>query len=111
MDATTAVPVPRRRRAAEVARFLPDCAVLLRRLLRDRRVPRRARLALWLLVPYLASPIDLIPDFLPVIGQLDDAVLVALALRHVVRAAGEDVVRDCWPGTDSGLAAVLRLAA
>jgi uncharacterized membrane protein YkvA (DUF1232 family) len=79
------------------------------RLLRDRRVPRRAKLPLYLLVPYLASPIDLIPDFVPVLGQLDDAVLVALALRRIVRAAGPAVVEDLWPGSERGLRAVLAL--
>ncbi len=97
-------------RARELARFLPDCIVLLRRLARDPRVPRRAKLALVLLVPYLASPVDLVPDFLPVIGHLDDAALAALALRYVVRRAGADVVREQWRGSDAGLAAVLRLA-
>jgi uncharacterized membrane protein YkvA (DUF1232 family) len=72
-------------------------------------VPRSAKLPLYLLLPYLASPIDLIPDFIPVLGQLDDAVLVALALRRVVRAAGRDVVADLWPGSEGGLRAVLAL--
>jgi uncharacterized membrane protein YkvA (DUF1232 family) len=97
-------------RASELARFLPDCVVLLKRLLRDPRVPRRAKLGLALLVPYLLSPIDLIPDFLPVIGQLDDAALVALAIRYVARRAGPDVVREHWTGSESGLRVVLRLA-
>jgi uncharacterized membrane protein YkvA (DUF1232 family) len=97
-------------RAREVARFLPDCIVLLQRLLRDRRVPASTRLGIALLVPYLISPIDLIPDFLPVIGQLDDAALVAFALRRVVRRAGVDIVSELWPGSPGGLAAVLRLA-
>jgi uncharacterized membrane protein YkvA (DUF1232 family) len=97
-------------RAREVAAFLPDCAVLMKRLLQDERVPRRAKWPLLLLVPYLASPIDLIPDFIPVLGQLDDAVLVALALRRVVRLAGRDVVTELWPGSRRGLAVVLSLA-
>ena len=97
-------------RAREVARFLPDCIVLLQRLLRDRRVPASTRLGIALLVPYLISPIDLIPDFLPVIGQLDDAALVAFALRRVVRRAGVEIVSERWPGSPGGLAAVLRLA-
>jgi uncharacterized membrane protein YkvA (DUF1232 family) len=73
-------------------------------------VPRRAKLPIALLVPYLVSPIDLIPDFIPVLGQLDDAVLVALALRRVVRVAGSDVVTELWPGSERGLRAVLSLA-
>jgi uncharacterized membrane protein YkvA (DUF1232 family) len=96
--------------AREIARFVPDCVVLLRRLVRDPRVPRRAKVALTLLIPYLASPIDLIPDFLPVIGQLDDAALVVLALRHVVRQAGPEVVAERWPGSERGLRAVMRVA-
>ena len=97
-------------RAREIASFLPDVVVLFRRLLRDPRVPRRSKLWLWLLLPYLASPIDLIPDFLPVIGQLDDAVLAVLAVRSVVRGAGRDVVAELWPGSPAGLAVVLRVA-
>ena len=96
--------------ARELVGFLPDCAVLIRRLLRDERVPRRAKVALWLLLPYLASPIDLIPDFIPVLGHLDDAALVAVALAYVIRRAGRDVVEELWPGSERGLAAVLRLA-
>lgn len=96
--------------ARELAAFLPDCAVLIRRLLRDERVSRRAKVALWLLLPYLASPIDLIPDFIPVLGHLDDALLVAAALAYVVRRSGRDVVEELWPGSEAGLAAVLRLA-
>jgi uncharacterized membrane protein YkvA (DUF1232 family) len=89
--------------------LVPDCVVLFRRLLRDPRVPRRSKLALGLLVPYLVSPIDLIPDFLPVIGQLDDALLVVLVLRHVVRSAGDMVVAELWPGDERGLRTVLRV--
>jgi uncharacterized membrane protein YkvA (DUF1232 family) len=82
----------------------------MKRLLRDERVPQRAKWPLLLLVPYLASPLDLIPDFIPVIGQLDDAVLAALVLRRVVRAAGRDIVTELWPGSERGLRAVLSLA-
>jgi uncharacterized membrane protein YkvA (DUF1232 family) len=88
---------------------LPDCVVLLTRLVRDERVPRRAKWPLLLLLPYLASPIDLIPDFIPVLGQLDDAAFVALALRRVVRLAGPSVVTELWPGSERGLRFVLAL--
>jgi uncharacterized membrane protein YkvA (DUF1232 family) len=81
--------------------------VLLKRLLRDRRVPRRAKLVLALVIPYLASPIDLIPDFIPVLGQLDDALVVAFAVRYVARAAGREVVAELWPGSERGLRIVL----
>jgi uncharacterized membrane protein YkvA (DUF1232 family) len=63
-----------------------------------------------LLVPYLASPIDFVPDFIPVVGQLDDALLVAAALAYVARLAGRDVVRELWPGGADGLRVVLALA-
>jgi uncharacterized membrane protein YkvA (DUF1232 family) len=94
--------------AAAVARFVPDCLVLVRRLLGDTRVPRRSRLALGALLVYLVSPIDLVPDFVPVAGQLDDALLVVLVFRSLVRSAGPELVREHWPGQPESLAAVLR---
>jgi len=100
----------RRREAREIVRFIPDCVVLLKRLLRDARVPRRAKVALLLLIPYLAMPFDLIPDFIPVAGQLDDAILVAVAIGYVVRCAGRDIVEELWPGSDPALRVVLALA-
>jgi len=100
----------RRSDAREVARILPDCIVLLKRLLRDDRVPRRAKVALGLLVLYLVMPLDLIPDFIPVAGQLDDAVLVAVAIAYVARSAGRDVIKELWPGSDRGLRIVLTFA-
>jgi uncharacterized membrane protein YkvA (DUF1232 family) len=100
----------RRSQAGAVARFVPDCAVLFRRLMADRRVPRRHKAVLALLVAYLAMPFDLIPDFIPVAGQLDDAILVALVLRSLLRDAGPELVRDHWPGPDESLGAILRLA-
>lgn len=99
----------RHRDARDVARFVPDCAVLFKRLLRDPRVPRRAKVALLLLIPYLASPIDLVPDFIPVIGQLDDAILVAAAVAYAARKAGPNVIADLWPGSERGLRVVLSL--
>jgi uncharacterized membrane protein YkvA (DUF1232 family) len=100
----------RREDARAVARFVPDCVVLFRRLLADDRVRRRDKLLLAALVPYLLLPVDLVPDFIPVAGQLDDAVLVALVLRRVLRSAGRDVVEEHWPGPRTSLAYVLRLA-
>jgi uncharacterized membrane protein YkvA (DUF1232 family) len=97
-------------RVRQLARFVPDLGVLFLRLARDRRVPALRRLSLLVLGAYLASPIDLIPDFIPVIGQLDDAALAAVVLRSVVRGAGPNVVRDHWPGTSRSLNVVLRLA-
>jgi uncharacterized membrane protein YkvA (DUF1232 family) len=84
--------------------------VLFKRLIGDERVPRSRKLLLALMVGYLALPFDLIPDFIPVLGQLDDAFVVALTLRAVLRAAGEATVREHWPGTEGGLRLVLRLA-
>jgi uncharacterized membrane protein YkvA (DUF1232 family) len=100
----------RRQDARALAGFVPDCVLLVRALLRDPRVPRRSKLALGALVVYLASPVDLVPDFIPVAGQLDDALLLALVLRGVLRAAGEAVVREHWRGPERSLALVLRLS-
>ena len=100
----------RREDAKAVARFVPDCAVLAGRLLRDPRVARRHKVMLALLVAYLASPIDLVPDFLPVVGVLDDAILVVLTLRWILRTAGPDRVYRHWRGSQRGLELVLRAA-
>jgi uncharacterized membrane protein YkvA (DUF1232 family) len=99
----------RRGDAREVARFIPDCIVLLKRLLGDPRVPRRAKIAVALLIPYLALPFDLVPDFIPVVGQLDDAIFVAAAVAYVTRKAGRNVVEELWPGSARGLQIVLAL--
>jgi len=100
----------RRSDARAFAGFLPDCVVLLRRLLADPRVPRRHKLALGALVAYLAMPIDLVPDFIPVAGQLDDAILLMVVLRRVLRGSGDALLREHWPGPERSLAVVLRLA-
>ena len=100
----------RRRDAREVARFIPDCIVLFKRLLRDPRVPRRAKVAIALLVPYLALPFDLIPDFIPVVGQVDDAILVAAVIAYVARSAGHEVIEELWPGSKRALDLVLALS-
>jgi len=101
----------RRTNARALAGFVPDCAVLFARLLRDRRVPRGSKVLVAALIPYLALPFDLIPDFIPVAGQLDDAVLVALVLRRVARRTDPELLRELWPGPESSLQIVLRLAA
>jgi uncharacterized membrane protein YkvA (DUF1232 family) len=100
----------RREDARALARFIPDCLVLVSRLARDKRISRPRRAVLWLVLAYLALPIDLVPDFLPGIGQLDDAVLLGLALRLVVHAGGTDLVRNAWPGPEASLTIVLRAA-
>ncbi|MFD1722831.1 YkvA family protein [Amnibacterium endophyticum] len=97
-------------RLQELLRLVPDVVRLLGRLIRDRGVPWRVRVVLLLLLAYLASPIDLVSDVLPVVGYADDALVVALALRFAVRQAGRDVLERAWPGTDAGLPALLRLA-
>jgi uncharacterized membrane protein YkvA (DUF1232 family) len=100
----------RREDARALAGFIPDCLVLVGRLARDPRIPRARRVVLFLVLGYLALPIDLVPDFLPGIGQLDDAVVLGLALRVVVRGGGSELVRQAWPGPQASLAIVLRAA-
>jgi uncharacterized membrane protein YkvA (DUF1232 family) len=102
--------IGRKEHAREVASFVPDCVVLFRRLLVDPRVPRRAKLALGLLLVYLAMPFDLVPDFIPVAGQLDDAILVAATLAYLVRRSGRAVVEELWPGSERGLRLILAFA-
>jgi uncharacterized membrane protein YkvA (DUF1232 family) len=104
------VAVGRRSDARALATFIPDCIVLVTRLARDPRVPRRRKLLLLGLAGYLALPFDLVPDFIPVAGQLDDAIIVALVLRHFVRAGGEPLIRELWPGPEQTLVFLLRLA-
>ncbi|GIH14457.1 YkvA family protein [Rugosimonospora africana] len=94
---------------AEAVRILPDLLRLLRRLAGDSSLPRGVRIRLVLLMVYLAVPIDLIPDFIPVLGYADDAIIAAAVLRAVVRRAGIGAVRRHWPGTDDGFAALCRL--
>jgi len=96
-------------RLREAMRLLPDLLRLLHRLARDPELPRGVRLRLGLLLLYLAIPIDLIPDFIPVLGYADDAIIVTAVLRSVVRKAGLAAVRRHWPGTDDGFAALSRL--
>jgi uncharacterized membrane protein YkvA (DUF1232 family) len=100
----------RREDARAFATFIPDCIVLVTRLARDPRVPRRRKLLLFAVVAYLSLPFDLVPDFIPVAGQLDDAIIVALVLRQFIRAGGEPMMRELWPGPERSLALILRLA-
>jgi uncharacterized membrane protein YkvA (DUF1232 family) len=93
----------------EALRLLPDVLRLIRRLAADKALPRGVRIRLGLLLAYLAIPIDLIPDFVPVLGYADDAIIVTAVLRSVVRRAGLEAVRAHWPGTDDGFIAVARL--
>ena len=94
----------------EALRLLPNLSRMLRRIAADPEVPRGVRVRLWLLLGYLLMPIDLVPDFVPVIGYADDAVIIALALRSITRRAGPEALERQWPGTPDGLAALRRLA-
>jgi len=100
----------RREDARALAGFVPDCVVLFRRLLGDERVPRRVKLLVGALIGYLVLPFDLVPDFIPVAGQLDDAIIVTLVLRIVLRSGGPELLREHWPGPAASLDVLLRLA-
>ena len=100
----------RREDARALAGFIPDCVVLVGRLARDSRISRPRRLMLFVVLAYLALPIDLVPDFLPGLGQLDDAVLLAVALRLLVHGGGTELVRQAWPGPQASLTLILRAA-
>lgn len=93
----------------QTMRLLPDVLRLLKRLATDRSVPRAVRVWLAVLFAYLALPIDVVPDFIPVIGYADDAIIVGLVLRYVTRKAGPDALDRHWPGTPEGLAALRKL--
>lgn len=101
---------PRGRVLREALRLLPDLLRLLPRLAADRALPHRVRAGLAILLAYLASPIDLVPDFIPVLGYADDAVVIALVLRWAVRRADVEAVRRNWPGTEDGFAILCRIA-
>ena len=90
--------------------FVPDCLVLFKRLIADERVSGGRKALLVAVVGYLALPFDLVPDFIPVAGQLDDAIIVALALRILLRGSGHALAAEHWPGPQRSLAVILRLA-
>lgn len=102
----------RRSRAAliELVRLIPACLALLRDVMRDPSVPKRAKIAPALVLVYLAIPLDLIPDFIPGLGHLDDALVVAWAIRHLVATAGRERITAHWKGDPDTLDRVLRLA-
>jgi uncharacterized membrane protein YkvA (DUF1232 family) len=93
-----------------IARLVPHCAVLFKRLLGDPRVSTRWKLASGFALVYLALPFDLVPDFIPLLGQLDDAILVALVLRGLLRSAGPRLLREHWPGPTALLVPLERFA-
>jgi uncharacterized membrane protein YkvA (DUF1232 family) len=94
----------------DALRMVPDVLRLVRRLASDNSMPRGLRIRLLLLLVYLASPIDLIPDFIPVLGYADDLIIIALVLRSVTRTAGTEALARHWPGSPEGLSLVTRLA-
>ena len=100
----------RRTAARELATLIPNLLVLFKGLVTDGRVPRGSKVLLVIGAVWLASPIDLIPEFVPVLGPLDDAVVAALILRHVLRAAGPEVIEQYWRGDASTLARILRIS-
>ena len=100
----------RKSEARALVGFIPDCAVLFARLLRDSRVPRKKKALVVALMGYLALPFDLVPDFIPVAGQLDDVIVVALVLRSFIRSGGDDLIREHWPGPQESLDILLRVA-
>lgn len=100
---------PDEQRLRESLRLLPDVIRLVTRLARDKSVPISARVRLWGLLGYLAMPIDIVPDFIPVLGYADDAIIVVLVLRSVIRRTGRATVAEHWPGTEEGLNTLVRL--
>jgi uncharacterized membrane protein YkvA (DUF1232 family) len=100
----------RRALARELATLVPNLTRLFAGLLRDPRVPLRAKLVLGGTVLYLAMPIDLVPDFIPIAGALDDAIVAAFALRFVVRASSPEIVAEHWPGDPATLRRILSIA-
>ena len=94
---------------SDAARLLPVTLRLVRRLSTDRTISRPARCWIWALLIYLASPVDLVPDFVPVIGYADDAIITSFVLRHVIARSGTRKLREHWPGTEAGLTSLLRL--
>ncbi len=102
--------VGRRGAARELVFLLPNLLALFRGLLKDPRVPRRAKVILGIGVAWVVSPIDLIPEFLPVVGPLDDAIMAGLVLRYILKRAGRDVVTEHWHGDPATLQRILRLS-
>jgi uncharacterized membrane protein YkvA (DUF1232 family) len=96
--------------ARELATLIPNLLVLFRELLRDSRVSRGSKLWLWFAIVWLVSPIDLIPEFIPVFGPLDDAIVAALVLRHILKKADTSVFAEHWRGDAATLEKILRIA-
>jgi uncharacterized membrane protein YkvA (DUF1232 family) len=97
----------RRSAARELATLIPNLVVLFRGLLGDPRVPRSSKVWIWIAIVWFVSPIDLIPEFIPIAGPLDDAIVAALVLRHVLRRSGAEVVAEHWRGDPATLNLIL----
>jgi uncharacterized membrane protein YkvA (DUF1232 family) len=97
-------------RLRDTLRLIPDVVRLLRRLAADQTLPRGIRVRIALLLVYLVSPLDLVPDFIPVVGHADDVLIVGLVLRSVARRAGVEALDRHWPGTPEGLRSVKQVA-
>jgi uncharacterized membrane protein YkvA (DUF1232 family) len=106
----TLVVAGRKRDARALVRLVPDCVVLFKRLLTDPRVDWWRKVVLVLVIAYVASPIDLVPDFVPIAGQLDDAILIVLAIRVLLRGGGPRLLSEHWPGPARSLEFIRRLA-
>jgi uncharacterized membrane protein YkvA (DUF1232 family) len=98
----------RRSQAREVAKLIPNLLMLFRGLLRDPRVPRSGKLWVAFAVVWIASPIDLIPEFIPIAGPLDDAIVAALVLRHLLRSTSQEVLSEHWHGDPATLRTIVR---
>ena len=96
--------------ARAIGGFIPDCLVFFKNLIKDSDVPMPYKVMLFLLLGSLISPIDLIPDFIPVVGQLDDAVLIMLALRYIIKRIGKESAVKHWPGPEKSLLVLLKLS-
>ncbi len=112
LDTTDPVPVRTRQEVLKEAVLLvPNLAKLLFRLLRDKRVPRRRRLSMAVVGAYVASPVDVIPDFVPVLGSIDDLLVLAFAVDYLLKASPEEVIEEHWDGSEDGLDLVRGIAA
>jgi uncharacterized membrane protein YkvA (DUF1232 family) len=102
--------VGRRIAARRLATLLPNLVGLFHALVRDSRVPRSSKVLLGFAIAWFVWPIDLVPEFIPVVGPLDDVVVAALVLRHVLRKAGPDAIEEHWSGDQATLGILLRVA-
>lgn len=102
--------IGRRTAARQLVTLLPNLVGLFRALLGDPRVPRGSRVMVGFAIAWFVSPVDLVPEFVPMLGPLDDVVVAALVLRHVLRKAGRDVIAEHWSGDQGTLGILLRVA-